>query len=289
MGQGLATALAQLTADELGIAPEQVRVTAGDTAGTPLGLGGFASRQLVTAGSSVHLAAKAVAAKSRRLASHLLEVSEDRLELRDGFVRVIDGTGSISLGQLARTLRGAPGYGFPGDLEPGLFADINWLTEGLAYANATHVAEVEVDVDLCHLRLLRYVAIHDSGKLVNPLIAKGQVIGGIVHGVGNALFEEMSYDEAAQPLTTTLADYLLPTATELPVFEVHFRESPSPMNPIGVKGIGEGGTIPAAATIASAIENALSPFRVRISRTPVTPTTIFDAIAAARGDGGAHQ
>jgi aerobic carbon-monoxide dehydrogenase large subunit len=289
MGQGLATALAQLTADELGIAPEQVRVTAGDTAGTPLGLGGFASRQLVTAGSSVHLAAKAVAAKSRRLASHLLEVSEDRLELRDGFVRVIDGTGSISLGQLARTLRGAPGYGFPGDLEPGLFADINWLTEGLAYANATHVAEVEVDVDLCHVRLLRYVAIHDSGKLVNPLIAKGQVIGGIVHGVGNALFEEMSYDEAAQPLTTTLADYLLPTATELPVFEVHFRESPSPMNPIGVKGIGEGGTIPAAATIASAIENALSPFRVRISRTPVTPTTIFDAIAAARGDGGAHQ
>jgi carbon-monoxide dehydrogenase large subunit len=282
MGQGLATALAQLCADQLGIAPEAVQVISGDTTGSPHGLGGFASRQLVTAGSSVHIAAKNVAEKARRLAGHLLETAEDRLELRDGFVRVIGGSGSISLGQLARTLRGAPGFAFPADMEPGLSATIHWPTSALAYANGTHVAEVEVDVDLCRVTVLRYVAVQDSGKIVNPLIAEGQIIGGIVHGLGNALFEQMCYDESAQPLSTTLAEYLLPTATDVPPFEVYFRESPSPMNPIGVKGLGEGGTIPVAATIASAVEDALSPFGVRISRTPITPTAIFDAIRLAQ-------
>ena len=290
MGQGLATALAQIVSDELGVAPDQVRVTAGDTASSPLGLGGFASRQLVTAGSSVHLAAKSVANKARRLASYLLEVAEDRLEFRDGSVGVIGESSSVSLGRLARTLRGAPGTTFPADIEPGLSATIHWLTEALTYANATHVVEVEVDVDLCQVSLRRYVAVHDSGKIVNPMIAKGQVIGGIVHGIGNALFELMAFDETAQPLTTTFAEYLLPTATELPLFEVYFRESPSTINPIGVKGIGENGTIPVAAAIVSAVENALAPFGVRLSCTPITPEALFDAIAAAREAGhGTHQ
>jgi carbon-monoxide dehydrogenase large subunit len=290
MGQGLATALAQICSDELGVAPEQVRVTAGDTAGAPLGIGGFASRQLVTAGSSVHLAAKAVAVKARRLASYLLEVGEDRLELRDGSVRVIDGTGSVTLGDLARRLRGAPGYALPADIEPGLAATIHWPAGGFAYANATHVVEVEVDVELCEVTLRRYVAVHDSGKLVNPMIAKGQVIGGIVHGIGNALFELMAYDENAQPLTTSFAEYLLPAATELPLFEVHFRETPSPMNPIGVKGIGENGTIPTAAAIVSAVEDALSPLGIRLSRTPLTPEALFDSITLARNaERGTHK
>lgn len=282
MGQGLATALAQIVSDELGVAPADIHVTAGDTAGAPAGFGGFASRQLVTAGSSVHLAARAVAAKARRLASHMLEVPEERLALADGFVRVIEGSGSISLASLARTLRGAPGYPFPADMEPGLSSSIHWKTEGLAYLNACHVAEVEIDVEICQVKIRRYVAVHDSGKIVNPMIAKGQVIGGIVHGIGNALFEFMGYDEAAQPLTTSFSEYLMPTATEVPFFEVHFRESPSPANPIGVKGIGEAGTIPCAAAIVSAVENALSPFGVRLSCTPVTPSALFDAIAAAR-------
>jgi len=295
MGQGLATALAQIVSDELGVAPDQVRVIAGDTAGAPLGFGGFASRQMVTAGSSVHLAAKAVAAKARRVASHLLEVAEDQLEFRDGSVGVIGGSGSVSLGELARKLRGAPGFAFPAGVEPGLSATINWLTESLTYANAAHVAEVEVDVDLCQVTLRRYVAVHDSGKIVNPMIAKGQVIGGIVHGIGNALFERMGFDETGQPLTTSFAEYLLPTATDLPLFEVSFRESPSTLNPIGVKGIGENGTIPVAAAIASAVEDALSPLGVRLSCTPVTPEALFDAIAAAReaalrqAQDGTHQ
>ena len=279
MGQGLATALAQICGEQLGVSPEQIQVVAGDTATSPLGLGGFASRQLVTAGSSVHLAAKAVAAKARRLASHVLQVDEHRLAFADGRVGVIGGNASLGLGEIARTLRGAPGYGFPGDIEPGLSASMHWRTDGLAYANACHVVEVEIDIDLYSVRILRYIALHDSGKLINPMIVDGQIIGGIVHGIGNALFEFMAYDENAQPLTTTFADYLLPTATELPRIETIYRQTASPMNPLGAKGVGEAGTIPAAAAIISAVENALSPFGIRLSQTPVTPGVLSNVLA----------
>jgi carbon-monoxide dehydrogenase large subunit len=283
MGQGLATALAQICSSELGVAPEQISVIAGDTATSPLGLGGFASRQLVTAGSSVHLAAKAVASKAKRLAGHIMEVDEDLLELADGCVRVRGGNNSVSLGELARILRGAPGYGFPADIEPGLSSAMHWRTDSLAYANACHVVEVMVDIELCAVTIERYVAIHDSGRLINPMIVDGQVTGGIAHGIGNALYELMGYDDNAQPITTTLAEYLLPTSTEVPHIETLYRETVSPANPLGVKGVGEAGTIPAAAAIISAVEDALSPFSIRISNTPLTPEMLFDAIVAARG------
>jgi aerobic carbon-monoxide dehydrogenase large subunit len=282
MGQGLATALAQICSAELGVAPADIHVSAGDTATSPLGLGGFASRQLVTAGSSVHLAAKAVAAKAKRLASHLMETPEDALDLADGHVRVRGGNRSVSLAELAGILRGAPGYGFPSDIEPGLSASMHWRTDALAYANACHVAEVEVDIDCCAVRILRYVAFHDSGRMVNPMIVDGQIVGGIVHGIGNALYELMDYDEQAQPLTTTFADYLLPSMSEVPQIERLYDETRSPMNPLGVKGVGEAGTIPAAAAIISAVEDALSPFAIRISRTPMTPQFLHRAVAAAR-------
>ena len=281
MGQGLATALAQICAEELGVGPDEIQVVAGDTATSPLGLGGFASRQLVTAGSSVHLAARAVAAKARRLASHVLQVDEARLAFGDGRVFVRDGNASMSLGEIARVLRGAPGYGFPADIEPGLSSRMLWRTDRLAYANACHVVEVEVDVAMLSIRILRYVALHDSGKLINPMIVDGQIVGGIVHGVGNALFELMEYDEQAQPVTVNLADYLLPTATELPRIETVYRQTASPINPLGAKGVGEAGTIPAAAAIISAIEDALSPFGVRISQTPVTPGVLYKLIHPA--------
>jgi carbon-monoxide dehydrogenase large subunit len=233
----------------------------------------------------VHLAAKAVASKAKRLASHIMEVDQDQLELVDGRVRVRGGNNSVSLGELARILRGAPGYGFPGDIEPGLSSAQYWRTDALAYANACHVVEVAVDVELCEVTIERYVAIHDSGRLVNPMIVDGQITGGIVHGIGNALYELMGYDDTAQPLTTTFAEYLLPTATEVPLIETLYRQTISPANPLGVKGVGEAGTIPAAAAIISAIEDALSPFSIRISNTPLTPEMLFDTIAAARGRG----
>ncbi len=283
MGQGLATALAQICSAELGVAPDDIRVVPGDTATSPLGLGGFASRQLVTAGSSVHLAAKSVAAKAKRLASHIMETAEGALELTEGHVRVRGGNRSISLAELAGILRGAPGYAFPSDIEPGLSASMHWRTDALAYANACHVAEVEVDIDCCAVRILRYVALNDSGRMINPTIVDGQIVGGIVHGIGNALYELMDYDNEAQPLTTTFADYLLPSLSEVPQIERLYQQSASPMNPLGVKGVGEAGTIPAAAAVISAIEDALSPFAIRISRTPVTPQLLHESIARARG------
>ncbi len=283
MGQGLATALAQICAEELGVDAERVSVVTGATAAAPLGLGGFASRQLVTAGSSVLLAARAVAAKAKKLASHMLEAAEADLELVDGEVRVAGvRQRAVGLGDLARVLRGAPGYGFPEGLEPGLDATFNFRTDALAYANASHVVEVEVDVETGGVHLLRYLAIQDSGRRINPLIVEGQVHGGIAHGIGNALFEWMGYDEGAQPVTTNFAEYLLPTATELPRFDTLYKESPSPLNPLGVKGAGEVGTIPAAAAVISAIEDALSPFGVRISQTPITPARLLELIHRGR-------
>ena len=144
------------------------------------------------------------------------------------------------------------------------------------------MVEVEVDIEVGHVAITRYVALHDSGRLINPMIVDGQIIGGITHGIGNALFEYMGYDDTGQPVTTTLQEYLLVTATELPHFETIYRETLSTLNPIGAKGVGEAGTIPAAAAVLSAVENALSPFGIRISQTPVSPETLFNLIQAAR-------
>jgi len=280
MGQGLATALAQICAEAFGVRAEDVTVVAGDTAAAPLGLGGFASRQTVTAGSSVRIAAQAVAAKARKLASHMLEAAEEDLEIVDGEVRVVGAPQlAVKLGELARILKGAPGYAFPQDIDPGLEASATFRVDQLAYANACHVVEVEVDVETGGVTILRYIAIQDSGRRVNPMIVEGQVHGGIAHGIGNAVFEWMGYDEAGQPVTTTFADYLLPTATAVPLFETLYKESPSPHNPLGVKGVGEIGVIPAAAAVISAIEDALSPFNVRIAQMPITPHKLLELIA----------
>jgi carbon-monoxide dehydrogenase large subunit len=285
MGQGLATALAQICAEAFGVRAQDISVIAGDTAVAPLGLGGFASRQTVTAGSSVKIAAQAVAAKARKLASHMLEAAEDDLEIVDGEVRVVGAPQlAVKLGDLARVLKGAPGYGFPKDIDPGLEASATFRVDQLAYSNACHVVEVEVDIETGQVVILRYIALQDAGRRINPMIVEGQVHGGIAHGIGNAMFEWMGYDDAGQPVTTTFADYLLPTATELPQFETLYKESPSPHNPLGVKGVGEVGVIPAAAAVISAIEDALSPFNVRIAQMPVPPHKLVELIAqGARG------
>ena len=287
MGQGLATALAQICAEAFGVRAEDVSVVAGDTAAAPLGLGGFASRQTVTAGSSVKIAAQAVAAKARKLASHMLEAAEEDLEIVDGAVRVVGAPQlAVKLGELSRVLKGAPGYAFPPGVDPGLEASAMFRVDQLAYTNACHVVEVEVDIETGGVAILRYIALQDAGRLVNPMIVEGQVHGGIAHGVGNAMLEWMGYDAAGQPITTTFADYLLPTATDLPKLVTLYRESPSPHNPLGVKGVGEVGVIPAAAAVISAIEDALSPFDVRISQMPVMPHELVALIAkSAKGSG----
>jgi carbon-monoxide dehydrogenase large subunit len=281
IGQGLGTALAQICASELGLRAQDITVVPGDTGGVSLGLGAFASRQTVTAGSSVLLASRAVAAKAKKLASHVLEAAEHDLEIADGEVRVVGAPElCVKLGELARILKGAPGYGFPADIDPGLDANVNWRTDALAYANACHVAEVEVDIETGGVRIVNYVALQDSGILINPMMVDGQVQGGVAHGIGNALLEWMGFDEAGQPVTTTFADYLLPGAMEVPAIETLYKQTPSPLNPLGAKGAGEVSTIPTAAAVISAIEDALQPFGVRIAQTPVTPARLVELIHA---------
>jgi carbon-monoxide dehydrogenase large subunit len=279
IGQGLGTILAQICAGELGLRAQDITVVPGDTGGVSLGLGAFASRQTVTAGSSVLLATRAVADKAKKLASHVLEAAEHDLELADGEVRVVGAPQlAVKLGELARILKGAPGYGFPPDVEPGLDASVNWRTDSLAYANACHVAEVEVDIETGGVTITNYVALQDSGTLINPMLVDGQVVGGIAHGIGNAILEWMGYDDSAQPVTTTFADYLLPGAMEVPDIETLYKQTPSPLNPLGAKGAGEVSTIPTAAAVIGAIEDALQPFGVHIAQTPVTPAKLVELI-----------
>ena len=283
MGQGLGTAMAQIAASQLGVPVDQVHVVAGDTAGVSLGLGGFASRQTVTAGSSVMLAAKAVADKAKKVAAHMLEAGEHDLELADGAVRVVGAPQlNVKLSEIARILQGAPGYGFPPGVDPGLEANVMHRTDALSYANACHVAEVEVDIDTGEIKILRYVALQDSGVLINPMMVEGQVQGGVAHGIGNSFYEWMGYNAEAQPVTTSFADYLIPSATEVPMLTTLYKETPSPLNPLGVKGVGETGTIPAAAALISAVEDALSPFGVQVAQVPLMPARLVELVAAAR-------
>lgn len=283
MGQGLRTALAQIAAEQLGMDINNINVVAGDTAAIALGQGGFASRQSVTAGSSVHLSAMEVREKVLTMAAHLLEAAEEDLELADGEVRVMGAPGlSISIREVAEAASGVPGYSLPGNIEPGLEASAHFTPTALTYSNGVHAVEVEVDVETGEVTIQRYVALSDSGHMINPMMVDGQIQGGVVHGIGNGLFEHMRYDELGQPLTTNLADYLLPTATELPNIDVIHHVSPSPLNPLGVKGVGECGTIPAAAAIVSAVENALEPFGICIEEAPIMPMRIVEMITEAR-------
>ncbi|MEP9347710.1 xanthine dehydrogenase family protein molybdopterin-binding subunit [Xanthobacter sp. KR7-225] len=275
-GQGTVTMLAQLVADALGVRPDEITVIAGDTAASPLGLGAFASRQAVTAGNAAHQAAGEVRAKILKVASGWLEADPQDLELTAGRVHVtgVPGRGR-TLGEVAAALAGLPGFALPPGTPPGLSAAVDYQPKGMTYCNGTHVAEVEVDPATFTVTVTRYVVVHDCGRLINPMMVDGQVIGGVVHGLSSALYELMAYGADGQPLTCTYADYLIATADTAPRIEVHHMESPSPLNPLGVKGAGESGTIAALAVIASAVEDALKPFDVTICELPVTPARLF--------------
>ena len=282
MGQGLKTTLAQICAEQLGVDANDIDVTCGDTAYVSLGIGGYGSRQTMLAGSSVHLAAAAVREKALQVAAQML-APETNFVLADGNVQVAGRPDlSLSLARIAVALHGIAGYKFPEGVEAGLEATFHFTVNDMAYANAFHVCEVEVDAETGHVQVIRYIALHDSGKLISPQIAEGQVHGAVVHGIGNALFEWMGYDDAGQPITTTFADYLLPTATEVPNIEVITHETLSPLNPLGMKGVGEVGVIPVTSAVVSAIENALQPLRIRIRETPLTPVRLLELILQAQ-------
>jgi carbon-monoxide dehydrogenase large subunit len=292
-GQGHKTTFAQLAADQLGLDIEDVTVVTGDTADIALGMGTFAARSAVNAGNSVHLAALAVADKIKEFAAAMMEVAPADLELRDGHVEVRGVPGMRkSFREVALYAIGVPGSSTLGGTTPGLEHTAYFTPTQSTYSNATHLAEVEVDAETGEVRLLRYVAYDDCGHLINPLVVEGQVVGGVAHGVGNALLECMAYDAEAQPLSVSFGDYLLPLATSMPPVEVHHMTTPSPLNPLGVKGVGEAGTNPAIAAIACAVDDALAPLGAFITEAPITPARIAallaEAGAAGRSAGGAR-
>ena len=195
---------------------------------------------------------------------------------------VTDGSRSLGLGDIARAVAGLPGYYIPGDVDPGLSATEHVIINDMTYANGTAVAEVEVDPETGFVTVDRIVFAHDCGQMINPMIVEGQLVGGIAHGLGNALFEWMGYDANAQPVTTTLADYLLITATEMPTrIDIVHHTTKTPLNELGVKGVGESGVIPIPAAVASAVEDALAPFGVRIHNVPIKPHELVAAISAS--------
>jgi carbon-monoxide dehydrogenase large subunit len=275
--------LAQLAAETFGVTPERVEVIAGDTAAVPLGHGSYASRQAVTAGSALHIAARAVADKAKAVASAMLEVSADDLEIVDGEVRV-RGVPDMkrSLGEIAHALSGVAGFSLPAGVTPGLAASNDFVPPAITYTNGTHVCEVEVDPETGHVRLLRYVVVHDCGRMISPMMVEGQVHGAVAHGIGATLYEWMRYDESGQPQTVTFADYMLPTSDVVPPIEIHHMESPTPLNPLGVKGAAESGTIGAPAAIVSAIEDALKPYGVQVNDLPATPERLLKLIQSAK-------
>jgi len=283
MGQGTHTMLAQVVAEQLGGALDNVTVTTGDSAAISMGLGGSNSRQAVLAGSSAHLAALSVRKKALKIASHLLEADESELELEDDRIQVRDiRDRSVTLGEIARSVAGTAGYALPPDVTPGLEATEHLVIDDMAHANGAVVVEVEVDIETGGVKITRFVGLHDCGRIINPMLVEGQILGGTAHGIGNALFEWMGFDENAQPVTTNFGEYLLVTATEMPHVENIYRESPTPLNPLGVKGVGECGVVPVTAAVASAIEDALKPFGVHITQSPIFPAQIVALIDEAR-------
>ena len=281
-GQGTRTTLSQIVAEQVGCRIEDIVMTIGDTGAIAQGVGAFASRQAVNAGCSAQLAGQAVRTQIIALAARVLGVNESDIDLDDGQATATTGNKpTIPFGELARLAQGIPGVSLPAGQAAGLEHTAYYTPPQAAYCSGTHIAEVEVDHMTGGVKVLNYTVAHDSGRIINPLIVDGQVQGGVAHGIGNALLEWMQYDDNAQPLTTTFADYLLPTATDVPTCAIAHVETVNPLNPLGVKGAGEGGTIPAPAAIIAAIEDALAPFNVHFAETPLTPERIVAALRAA--------
>jgi carbon-monoxide dehydrogenase large subunit len=280
-GQGHETTFAQIAADELGLRPEDCRLVQGDTDTTPFGWGTFASRSVAIGGSAVKRGSRMLAERIVRIGAHLLEVSAEDVDLADGSVSVRGAPDrSVSVAEVARIAHHAVRR-MPPDSEAGLEVRALYDPPG-TFSNATHGVEVEVDATTGAVEILRYVVVEDCGCVINPAIVTGQVHGGVAQGVAAALYEAMVYDEGGQPLCSTLADYLVPTASEVPFMEIHHLETPSAHSETGAKGMGEGGTIGAPAAIANAVSDALAHLDVEIDELPISPERLRTAIRDAR-------
>jgi carbon-monoxide dehydrogenase large subunit len=284
-GQGTETGFAQIVADELGVALDDVAVHAGDTAITPQGVGTFGSRSTSIGGSAILLAARQVREKARKIAAHLLEAAEADVVAHDGRygVRGAPDRG-VPFKEIARAAYGFTGA--PGGLEPGLDATSYFMPEGRTFPFGVHVALVEIDRATGELAVRRYLAVDDCGPLINPRLVAGQVHGGLAQGFGQALQEAIVYDAGGQLLSGTFLDYAVPTASRLPDFETAHTVTPSPVNPLGVKGVGEAGTTGAPPALVNAALDALAPLGTRHLDMPLTPERLWRAIQTAEAAGG---
>jgi len=279
-GQGMETTLAQVANTILGIDPDSVRLIHGDTALTPYSTGTWGSRSMVMSGGAVAAACDAIGARVKAIASKLLEVAAADLTLDSGFVCVAGTDRRLSLAEVAHVWYRKPQL-LPADVDPaGLETTAGYKAkvDTGTFSYACHAAAVAVDTETGHVEILDYVIVEDGGTLVNPMIAEGQVYGGTAQGVGTALYEEMPFDAQGQPLATTLADYLLPSATEVPAMRIDHLETSSPYTRFGQKGIGEGGAIAPPSAIANAVNDALAPLGVEITESPLTPRRIVEAL-----------
>jgi len=319
-GQGHATSLAQVAADALGIAPDAIEVVQGDTATIPFGTGTYNSRSMAVGGMAVHMACKAVLTKATLIAAALLRRRPDDLLYANGIFQVKDRfapgravshavkrlgaqvkgsifqrvtgltglppaqyfprNGTITLAEVARAAY--LGHDLPFGMAPGLDETCFFDPKGMPASAGTHIAVVEVDVETGVVALRRHIAVDDCGRIINPLLAAGQVHGGAAQGIGQALSERVVYNEMGQLLTASLTDYAIPRATDLPQFDISHTVTPSPLNSLGVKGIGEGATIGAPPAVVSAVLDALAPFGVADLAMPLTPETVWRAIEMAR-------
>ncbi|HET7338071.1 MAG TPA: aerobic carbon-monoxide dehydrogenase large subunit [Candidatus Dormibacteraeota bacterium] len=295
-GQAHSTVWAQIVADELGVDVKDVEVTSGDTRRFPWGVGTFASRGAVTAGNAMHVAARMVATKAKQIAADQLEADPQDLELVDGHVRVKGspdrgiplaavavlsnpvryafGGGTEAATQF--TAKARPGAPLAVDEQPGLEATGYYSPPGSTWASGCHAAYVRVDPKTFRLEILKYVVVHDCGRVINPLVLQGQIEGGVAQGIGGAFYERLAYDSDGQLRNASFMEFLIPYSTEIPQIEIDHFETPSPLNPLGVKGAGEAGVIPVGAVLASAIEEAL---HVPITEMPQSPLKLYEALS----------
>jgi len=280
-GQSHATTWAQIAADRLGVPYENVEVLHGDTAVVPLGMDTYGSRSLAVGGVALWHAAEKVLSKARTIVSHQLEVAEEDVAFVDGRFQV-KGSPDRAMTVPEAAFAAWTAHNLPDGMEPGLEASYVYDPPNFSWPTGAHAAVVEVDTETGDTRLVRYVAVDDVGTVINPQVVDGQVAGGVAQGVGQALYEEAVYDEQGTLLTGSMTTYLVPSAAELPSFEIERTETPSPTNPLGVKGVGETGTIAAPAAVMNAVVDALAPLDVEDLDMPATPERVWRAIEEGR-------
>jgi carbon-monoxide dehydrogenase large subunit len=280
-GQGMETIFSQIVADAWKVKPEDVVMALADTSVIAMGFGTIASRTTVTLSSAIHHASEILREKVFAIASNLLECAPGDLELRNGSVGVVGVPGNeVTLSRVAKAARPGWDHGRPQGMSAGLEETYYWEPPTVTWSYGAHAAIVEADIKTGHLTIEKYVVVHDCGVVVNPMLVEGQILGGTAQGLGGALLEEFDYDAEGQLLTGSFMDYLLPTARDVPHVELIHQHSPSPLNPLGVKGVGEGSAISPPVVIANAVSDALAPFKMEFNSTPVRPEQIAAAFRA---------